>query len=275
MNKNQFVSQNEAKYKNGRISLLCIIIFSAINVLSIAFADVYFLFSAYIPQLVTSVGAILYADTGEMLFYIIAVIMSLLLIVPYLLCYIFSKKKVGWMIAALVIFGIDSLIFLPDFILWVFEDVSMILDMAVRVIALVTLILGVVAGLKAEKEPKVAPETGEGMAYTPAGGESLDSETADTAQMMRALTIKRKKKYTGCAIEFRCFENGKEICRLKNGKSQTVMVTAQAFEFGVMFANGLSSEKILVPAGTTEIAYTVEPKMGFSMAKIIITPVQR
>ena len=43
-----FTSINDAKYKNMRVSLLAIVIFSAINLISITLTQTYFLFSAYL-----------------------------------------------------------------------------------------------------------------------------------------------------------------------------------------------------------------------------------
>ena len=107
MNQQTLISQNDAKYKNARLSLLLIVLFSVVNVFSMTFGDTYFLFSAFLPQILVMVGLELTYEAGDNLYMIVAMVMAVISIVPYLLCWIFSKKRVGWMIAALVFFILD------------------------------------------------------------------------------------------------------------------------------------------------------------------------
>ena len=144
-------------YKNARVSLLLIIIFSVVNLFSTVLAETYFLFSAYIPQLLISVGYYLSAETGLQLYTLVGGVMGFILIVPYFICWIFSKKHVGWMIGALAFFAVYSVIFLIDFIgLLAMGDYSMLIDLFIRVCALTSLILGVVYGFRAKRESIVS-----------------------------------------------------------------------------------------------------------------------
>ncbi len=47
-----------------------------------------------------------YSDEG--LYLAVGLAFAVLVLVPYLLCWIFSKKRRGWMIAALVLFAVDT-----------------------------------------------------------------------------------------------------------------------------------------------------------------------
>ena len=92
MNKKLIVSQEDVKYKNGRMSLLIIVICSALNIILPVLLGSYFLFSAYIPMYVADLGYYMYVESGEMLLWIIGIIIGFITLVPYVLCFIFSKK---------------------------------------------------------------------------------------------------------------------------------------------------------------------------------------
>lgn len=266
MDKQTFVSQNEAKYRNMRLSLLMIVIFSALNVISLVLLETYFVFSAYIPLLVVSVGAGIYASSDIFLFYIIFAIIALILVLPYFLCWLFGKKKLGWMIAALVIFSVDSLFFLVDFLFaLLMGEFTMILDLIFRVWALVSLAMGVSYGLKAAKEPAPAP------APNAEAGEYVPYEQVSD-DVTRTLTVIRGKSFIGCAVPLVCYINGSEVFRLKNKESNTITVGGNSFELGVMFSNGLTSGSVTVPAGAENISYTVTIKSGMMANKVIFTP---
>ena len=266
MKQQGFVSQNEAKYRNARISLLTILIFSTLNLILVGLADMYFLFSAYIPLITTAIGFSWYTETGVLALYIIAIILALIMIVPYLLCWLFSKKKVGWMIGALVLFSLDTVLFLFDFFSYIaVGEYSSLLDLAFHVCAIVSLILGVKYGLIREKEE----------ANTAAAEEILTEaavEAPEEPQLERTLTLTRKKSFVGCAALFVCFVDNKEVCRLKNGETKNITVSQSEFVLGVMLANGLSSEKIKIGTGSNDLFYQVSIKSGMMASTIEITP---
>ena len=95
---------------------MTIVILSAVNLFSIVFSDSYFLFSAYLPQILIYSGYDLYSQSGMQEYLIVAMVFAAIVIIPYLLAFIFSKKRVGWLVAALVMFSLDSILFLWDFI---------------------------------------------------------------------------------------------------------------------------------------------------------------
>ena len=95
----------EMKYKRSRYNLLLVAIVSVINLFSLALSQTYFLFSAQIPSFF--VELFMYTEEGEIAPFadlIIPIVLGVILTIPYLLCFFFSKKRPGWMVAALVFF---------------------------------------------------------------------------------------------------------------------------------------------------------------------------
>ncbi len=269
-----FTSINDAKYKNMRVSLLAIVIFSAINLISITLTQTYFLFSAYLPQLLAIEGYALYLETELAAFPIIMGLIGFVTVIPYFVCWIFSKKHIGWMIGALVMFSLDTLLFLPDFLMYLLGgDFSMLLDLAFHVYALVSIAMGVSYGLKAKKEAATAAEAIPTMADAMVeNGTDYTSACDDTfADFQRTVTVSRKKSFVGCAIPIIIYANGKEVCRLKNGESQTVTVSANSFELGATLSNGLGAGSTMVPEGTTALTYQAVIKSGMMASRVVLT----
>ena len=169
----------QRKYNNCRANLLLVVLFTVINLFTLTFGNSYFLFSATLPALFPAVMSELAADTEYLasmgilpeeasILVIVGLVIGLILTVPYLLCWIFSKKRVGWMVAALVFFSMDCLLLLLTF------DVSMIADILIHAWVMFYLITGVMHGFKLKKMPEDEP--------LPAFGETVESETAETAE---------------------------------------------------------------------------------------------
>ena len=254
------------KYNNSRLSILLLFIFSVINIFSISTLGTYFLFSAYLPQVLISLAYLDPSLTPVM------VILSIIYILPYLLCYIFSKKKAGWMVAALVLFSVDSLVFLIDFFAYLAAgDLSFIIDLIFRIYVLASLIIGVVNRKQAVLAANGVQEN--------AANENVNqgSETegnVDFYDTTRQLTIQRKKKFVGCAVAILVYANGKELGKLKSGQTETFTVPAHSFHLRVAFSNGLSDNSIEIAAGESPIAYEVVPKMGFTANVLELNPME-
>ena len=178
------------------------------------------------------------------------------------------------MIGALVMFSLDTLLFLPDFITFLMAgDFSMILDLAFHVYALVSLAMGVSYGLKAKKEAASAAEAIPTIADAMIGNET-DYAAAQNdifAGLQRTVTVTRKKSFVGCAIPIVIYANGQEVCRLKNGESQTVTVGANSFELGATLSNGLGAGSTIVPEGTTALSYQAAIKSGMMASRVVLT----
>ena len=130
----------QQQYNNARTNLLVMVGFTLVNViLALTGSDVMMLFSATFPYIAALFGAA-WAD---------GVIIA---IVVYFLCWLFSKKRVGWMAAALVLFCIDT-VFMVAFYFYI-EDFSGFLDVAFHIYVLYYLIMGVRYGTALKKLPE-------------------------------------------------------------------------------------------------------------------------
>lgn len=159
----------ENRYKTARINILLIVIFTAINIGLLFIETVtYFLFSASVPYWL-SVYALLFmgkipVDDGYAVIAVDDVVSYALLagavviVVLYLLCWIFSKKKVGWLITALVIFSIDTVVM---FVMFDGINSDSIFDILFHAWIIVELAMGISAHYKLKKMP-VTVVTAEG-----------------------------------------------------------------------------------------------------------------
>ncbi len=113
----------ERNYNNGITNLLLIIAFSVINiVLLVANSNTYFLFSAFIPYFLVDVGMFYTGTYPEEYYYglgftefldksflVVTIVIAAVVLVLYLLCWLFAKKKkIGWLIFAVVMACIDT-----------------------------------------------------------------------------------------------------------------------------------------------------------------------
>lgn len=159
---NQNVDKNSREYltqkrNSGRSTLLTILIFTVINiVMLVAQADYYFLFSASVPFYLTMFGMV-FDNWVVGTFTTTALGISAVIMVLFLLCWIFSKKRRGWLIAGLVLFVVDTLAL-------VYFSVTMemladnILDFVFHGWAIVELIAAWKADKKLEEMPPEMPE---------------------------------------------------------------------------------------------------------------------
>lgn len=146
---------SEAKYEMARRNLLAVIILSVVNVVMLFFGSTtMMLFSATVPYYVALVGYVL----GIRTFMIIGAVIAAFIILVYFLCWIFSKKHYGWMLAALVLFILDTL-FLGYLYIFVIGDVSGILDVVIHAFVLYYLVIGVINGKRLKTLPPESPET--------------------------------------------------------------------------------------------------------------------
>ena len=98
------------RYRGARNSLLLMMIMTVVNtVLAAVGSYTYFVFSDYLSYYLALFGRVYFEELGEPLYLIIGCVAAAIVLLPYLLCWIFSKKRRGWLIAALVLFIIDTL----------------------------------------------------------------------------------------------------------------------------------------------------------------------
>ena len=145
----------EMKYKRSRANLLLVTIVSVVNLFTLALNGSYFLFSASIPAIpvelampMTEEEVVVFSD------FIVPIIIGIILTVPYLLCWVFSKKRAGWMIPALVFFSFDCLYL---FLLATIDPTAVIIDILFHAWVMFYLITGVINGFKLKKMPEDEP----------------------------------------------------------------------------------------------------------------------
>lgn len=165
---NQQLSQRqvlENKYASSRHNILLVVVFTAINlILLIANSNTYFLFSASVPYFIADLGMLLGGKypaelyAGELAgleilgtgFFVTTLVIAILIVALYLLSWIFSKKKSGWMIFALVFFILDTLA--------MFALVGISADQIIDVIFHAWVIISLFSGISAYNKLKKLPE---------------------------------------------------------------------------------------------------------------------
>ncbi len=177
----------EMRYTTSRMNLLLVIAFTLLNVIRLLFGTAdYFIFSASLPYVLTLFGLI---NTGRMpdeyyegaefvpysdiYLYIMAAI-SFAIIIFYAVCWLMSKKHLGWIIAALVAFLID---FAAFFYFYGF-DLTLFLDILFHAWVIYYLIVGIVSGCKLRNMPPDEP-IAEGARFEGAGFGDADFDGAD------------------------------------------------------------------------------------------------
>ena len=193
-------------YNSARGNMLLAIIFTVVNsLLACIGGNMYFLFSITFPYAMVSEGAFWtglmgtpeqYAEYGyteadmmPMWFLAVMIVPALVALGVYLLCWIFSKKHVGWMIAATVAFVLDTLFL----IVWYGVDVTMLLDYLFHGWALFLFIRGCIAHFKlkelerenAAAENVFVPATDQGTVISATFTETAD-DTAAPAENVTA-----------------------------------------------------------------------------------------
>lgn len=289
MNIKEYNNLPEVRYKNARVSLLIILFMSFINVFSIVFGDYYFVFSSYITSSIGVAGAVLYYESGKYAIFLVAtVLVAVISLLPYLFCWIFSKKHYGWLIASLVLFSIDSALLLVDSIgLMASGSFYNILDIVIHAYVIVSLALGVAGALKNKNavsgNNQVANETaicenlqnGEnenlqnGENATAENSESVEDNLQNYDSVLRTITLNRKKAFYGCAVKLQCVVDGKQSVILKNG--QTVQIEIDGNSHNLTIQGGLLvSKTIIIPSGSSNLTYDISFKMHAMESEICL-----
>ncbi len=149
MNKKQItVDHMLRQYKLARGNLLLMTLLTLVNVVLFAVgSETMLLFSATVPYFAAVFG--IASEISELA--IIGIAVAAIFILVYFLCWLFSKKHYGWMVAALVLFSLDTIALVALYLLA--QDVSGILDALIHIWVFYYLIIGVVNGAKLRKLP--------------------------------------------------------------------------------------------------------------------------
>lgn len=156
------------KYSSARGNLLLAIVFTLVNmVLLLTNANSYFLFSVFIPYMLIDQAmfytgrypAEIYEEynpdmvfSSEKLLYILVGI-AFMVLVAYILCWFFSKNKSGWLVTALVLFSLDTVVYLLYSLIYGMFSLGSVIDILFHAWVLYYLIAGLVANAKLKKLP--------------------------------------------------------------------------------------------------------------------------
>ena len=231
----------EQKYRTSRMNLLLVVAFTAINlILLVTNANSYFLFSAFVPYFIATLGMIwcgrfpeeYYEGVEDMVFldnsvFVVLFIISLVLTALYLLAGILSNKnRVGWLIFALVFFGIDTLGML--FINGIAFDA--ILDVVFHGWVIYYLILGISAHNKLKNLPPEAEpapiEIGDGEAVI-----SAENSEPATAEMQDSNALRVADKDVKHRVLLETYVLGKyDICYRRVKHTNELVINGNVYD---------------------------------------------
>ncbi len=142
----------EQKEKAGRSNLLIAIILTVLNiVMLIAGSDSMLLFSISVPYYAVIFGVIL----GGQELLITGCVIATVILLAYFLCWLFSKKHVGWLIAALVLMIMDTLALIAFYMLA--GEISGILDFIFHALIIYYIASGISSAKKLKNLPPEEP----------------------------------------------------------------------------------------------------------------------
>lgn len=165
--------------QSARMDIIVVVLFTVINITLLLFGSLtYFLFSVSLPYYLCYFMSLY---TGRMPaeaygsewdgfqflpdgFFWSAVVVSAVVLAMYAVCFFASQSKkknedgsvtvsysMGWLIAALVLFSIDTLIYIIMMVLLIGFQMSMLIDLAIHIYVIVTLVMGVISAYKLKK----------------------------------------------------------------------------------------------------------------------------
>ncbi len=130
-----------AQVEKARSNLILMIVLTAVNVAMLLFgSDYMLLFSATVPYFSVIFGT---AVEGGLA---VGIAIAAIILGLYILCWIFSKKYYGFMIAALVLFVLDTLVMALVYL--GISEISGVLDVIIHIWVLYYLVIGVTGGYK-------------------------------------------------------------------------------------------------------------------------------
>ena len=245
------ITTQESKYNSARYTILMVFILSLVNI-GLLFIDYYLIFSARLSLLFAAEGVLTYLENQDSTYLIVSIVLALITLVPYLICFIFSKKHYGWMIAALCLISADTLLLVIDLPAYLAAgDTTIFIDLAVHVVIIVECAIGLKAGIAIKKKKEAdAVDT---LLHT----EEVKTESDNDAILNRTITITRKKCYIGFAMPMKVYVGDTELFSLKNGETKSATVTGKSFELSAVCGVACVGE-ITVEAGETNVTYCTD-----------------
>jgi hypothetical protein len=242
--------------------------FTLLNIILAATnADIYMLFTAEIPYFLTAVGLQVMNETGLTSVFVLLLIIAIILTIPYLIFWIFSKKHYGWMIAALVYFSLDCAMLLYFTVLSF--DPSLILDIVFHVWVLYYLIMGTRYGVKLKKLPEDPVPVGLQSDFSTGVGRAENPDFQNTPALRVAEDVKHRILASADVY-------GKHIVLRKVGKCDELVVdgtvyaeypypswivqphTLTAYVNGMKISAGLAVSYFFISVNNVEFARAVK-----------------
>lgn len=158
----------EQQISGTRNCLIGVIIFSLLNMVMLALdTGTMFLFSASVPYYLVWFGKCMdngtYNGSGDMgSLSVTALVIGLVILGVYFLCWILSKKHRGWLIVALVLFCVDTVALLGITFGLMDNPMGNIMDMVFHALVLYILALSVRSVSKLKQMPPPVPVSPEG-----------------------------------------------------------------------------------------------------------------
>lgn len=162
------IPKSERNYNSAYNNILIVVCFSFINILMMIFgADSYFLFSAYVPYTLVTVGmyntgslpADYYDQTVQYEFWdksflIEMIVAAVVILALYMVCYFLARKKkgVGGLVTATVLFSFDTVLMLTLNGI----QAEMFLDIIFHIVIVASFIYGIISFKKMKKEKEEA-----------------------------------------------------------------------------------------------------------------------
>jgi len=167
----QIREELEKKFQSARGNMIMMTALSAINIVLALTSAGSFSFSAFMPLAAIGFGQGAAEETGDNVLLYAGIVIAVLIIAFYLVCWLVSKKTQGMMLAALIAFSLDTAVFLlfSGFFLLEGFDFGFLLDVVFHIWALACLISGVSAWAKLKKLPPVDESYVPGVVYDASG----------------------------------------------------------------------------------------------------------
>lgn len=265
------------KYRNGIVAIILFAAFSVANVFAYAFLDQVYLFSSYLTLILIDV---LLSASQSLLW--VALISTLVLLAPHVICAIFARKHYGFMIAALVLVSLDTTLVAIDLVMS--YSPLMLINLICHIAIIVDIIVAIcnknaVAYMKEARYLNANASKPLSTTVTPDGQtipvlldgdtDSLGGSACSEIEQKRQVVVSRKNSFMAAFANFEVIIDGVVVGTLKNGGTLTVLISVDAHALYVRFSNG-QSELLQITSGTDDKHYVVTPVMKFSSTYIKI-----
>ena len=219
------------RYKSARVDLLLVIIFTVINIVMLfSGSETMMLFSATVPYVAVLVGYLANIEAGGALDWFVtgSLIFAFVILAMYLVCWFFSKKRYGWLLAALVLFSLDTV---ATVFLYLDNLGAGVMDFLIHGIVIWYLAMGVKAG----KQLKTLPED----VVEVEGGATVEDVPLENSAPLRWADPELKHRVL---LEAEC--QGMRICYRRVKKTNELVINGYVYaevEMLIEPSHGLSA----------------------------------